>query len=85
MEILIILTVGTLCIVCFLIGVYVGEKVVKGESVEYSSLNPVRSIKESQEKKQAVKEAKEEAEKQAILMHNIEIYDGTSIGQKDVN
>ncbi|MBR2388186.1 MAG: hypothetical protein IKB02_05400 [Clostridia bacterium] len=80
MEILIILTVGTLNIACFFIGAKVGQTVAKGEKIEAPSLNPMKAVKEHQAKKQA------EAEQERIdtIMRNIESYDGTSRGQEDV-
>lgn len=84
MELLIILAllavVSTLNIVCFFIGAKVGQKVVKGESVEIPTINSMQMYRERQERKEA--EAKQsEIEK---LMHNIEVYDGTGNGQQDV-
>lgn len=81
MEILLILTVGTLNVVCFLIGVKVGQKVVKGEEVELPYLNPMKAYREAQDRKQAEKEA----DRLDTILHNIEAYDGTSVGQKDVS
>ena len=80
MELLTILAVGTLCIVCFLIGANVGQKVAKGENIELPTLNPMKAIREHQDRK----EAEREADKFNTLMHNIDSYDGTSNGQKDV-
>lgn len=80
MELLTILAVGTLCIVCFLIGANVGQKVAKGEQIELPTLNPMKVIREHQDRK----EAEREADKFNTLMHNIDAYDGTSNGQKDV-
>lgn len=83
MEFLIILTimtVGILNVGCFLIGVKVGQKVVKGEEIELPSLNPMKAYRETQERRQAEKEA----DKLDTILQNIETYDGTSAGQKDV-
>lgn len=80
MEIVLILTVSILNVGCFLIGVKVGQKVVKGEEVELPSLNLMKAYREAQNRR----EAEREANKQNLIMHNIENYDGTSAGQKDV-
>ena len=80
MEILIILTVGILNIGCFFIGAKVGQKVVKGEPIEIPSLNPMKAYREAQDRKQAEKEA----DRLDTILQNIETYDGTSAGQKDV-
>ena len=79
-TILIILTVGTLNAVCFFIGAKVGQKVVKGETIEIPSLNPMKAYREAQDRKQAEREA----DKIGTILQNIEAYDGTSKGQKDV-
>lgn len=67
-------------IVCFIIGAKVGQKVSKGETIEAPTLNPMKAVRERQDRKQA------EAEQERIdaIMRNIESYDGTSRGQEDV-
>lgn len=80
MTILIILTVGILNIGCFFIGAKVGQKAVKGEPIELPSLNPMKAYRELQDRKQAEREA----DRLDTILQNIETYDGTSAGQKDV-
>ncbi len=80
MEILLILTVGTLNIVCFFIGAKVGQKVAKGEEVKLDIPNPIEAIREHNDKKAAEKSQ----ERFDTIMQNIESYDGTAHGQKDV-
>lgn len=80
MDIILTLVVGTLCIVCFLIGAKVGQQVSRGEKIETPSLNPMKVIKEKQEKKAA----EEEQDKIDTILRNIEKYDGTERGQEDV-
>ena len=77
---LLILATGTLCIVCFFIGAKVGQNVSKGETVELPSVNPLKAIREHQNKKMA----EQEQSKIETIMQNIEKYDGTSRGQEDV-
>lgn len=79
-----ILAVSALNIACFFIGAKVGQRVSKGENIELPSLNPVKAVKEHNEKKQAEKEAEREQERLNTIMENIENYDGTPYGQKDV-
>lgn len=76
----IILAVGALCIGCFVIGAKVGQKVSKGEEIELPSLNPLEAYR----KFEAKREAEKEQDKIDTIMQNIECYDGTSKGQKDV-
>ena len=80
MEILLIAIVSTLNIVCFFVGAKVGQKVVKGETIETPTLNPVKALREREDKKLA------EIEQERIdkIMRNIENYNGTSRGQEDV-
>ena len=80
MEILLVLTVGVMCIGCFVIGAKVGQKVVKGEDIELPNINPVEAWHEHQERK----EAQKEQDRLEVLLQNIENYDGTAIGQKNV-
>lgn len=80
MTALLILITGALNIVCFFIGAKVGQKVSKGENLELPSVNPIERTREKQEKK----EAKKEQERIDTIMQNIEAYNGTSQGQKDV-
>lgn len=80
MEILLVLTVGAMCIGCFVIGAKVGQKVVKGEDIELPNINPVEAWHEHQERK----EAQKEQDRLEVLLQNIENYDGTAIGQKNV-
>lgn len=80
MEILLAITVGTLCIACFFIGARVGQQASKGEPIETPSINPIKAIREHQERKAA----EEEQSKIDTIMRNIEVYDGTAHGQEDV-
>ena len=82
MEILSIAVTGALCIVCFFIGAKVGQAASKGEEIkiELPEVNPMKLYRDHQERKAADREQK----KLDALMHNIEVYDGTSAGQKDI-
>ena len=84
MEIILILAVGALNIACFFIGAKVGQRVTKGENIELPSVNPITAIKEHNDKKRAEKEAEREQERINTILQNIENYDGTPNGQKDV-
>jgi hypothetical protein len=80
MDILTIAVIGTLNIVCFLIGAKVGQKVVKGEEIELPTINPMKIHEERMERH----EAQREKDKVETILRNIERYDGTSVGQEDV-
>lgn len=77
---LLILVTGTLNAVCFYIGAKVGQKVVKGEDINVPTINPMQIIREREDRK----EAEKEQSKIDTILQNIENYNGTSQGQKDV-
>lgn len=79
MEVLLILAIGFVCMACFLMGAKVGQAVAKGEKVELP-INPMLSAKERQTKQ----EAEFEQNRLDTILQNIDRYDGTSAGQKDV-
>lgn len=82
MEVLAILVMGAVNVACFIIGAKVGLAVQKDRSIseEFRIANPIEQHREKQRKR----DAQREQDKMDIIMHNIEAYDGTSIGQRDV-
>lgn len=82
MDILTILAVGVLNIICFYFGSLVGQKAVKGEKIELP--NPIQAIQEIGKKREEDKEAEIERQKLEKILRNIEVYDGTFVGQEDV-
>ena len=80
MEVLALVVFGAVNIFCFVIGAKVGQTVAKGEKVELPNINPMEAIREHQNKR----EAEREQDKIDVIMSNIESYDGTSNGQRDV-
>ena len=79
-TVIIIAAVGALNIACFFVGAKVGQKVSKGEKIELPSANPLKAIREHK----ANKEAEAAQDRKSVIMQNIDIYDGTPNGQKDV-
>ena len=80
-ELIIILAVlGTLNVVCFYFGANVGSTVAKGEKIEVPNINPIAKIREHLDKR----EAQREQDRYETIMQNVENYDGTSNGQRDV-
>ena len=67
------ITTGILCIVSFIIGAYVGQKVVKQEPV--ISLPKIETF-------ESKKEREKELERTRIITENIDSYDGTGFGQQ---
>ena len=81
MEVLIAaMLVSTLNMACFFVGLKTGQKVSKGEEVKVPELNPLKKYLEYKEKQEVEKEHK----KLETILENIERYDGTSSGQKDI-
>ena len=80
MDILTILVVGTLNIVCFFIGAKVGQTVSKGEKIEVPTINPIKAYNEHIDKREHDREQKI----YDALLHNVDNYDGTANGQKDI-
>lgn len=78
--ILLILVVGALNVACFFIGAKVGQMTSKGEDIKVPTIDPMKPIREHQ----ARKEAKREQDRFDTIMENIENYDGTNRGQKEV-
>lgn len=80
MEILLLLVVGALNIACFFIGAKVGQTASKGERIEMPKLDPMKAIREHQDRKQA----QAEQDRYEAILRNVESYDGTDRGQEDV-
>ena len=80
MEVLALVVFAAANIFCFVIGAKVGQAVSKGETVEMPTINPMEVIREHQNKR----EAERAQDKIDVIMSNIESYDGTSNGQRDV-
>ena len=71
---------GLTNIACFVIGAKVGQTVVKGETIETPTVNPVKAYREHQ----AQKEADIERNRYDTILRNIDNYDGTSYGPEEV-
>jgi hypothetical protein len=80
MELLLILGTGLINVLCFFVGAKVGQTVAKGKEVELPTINPMEAYKQHQEKR----EAEKEKQINDIILENIDNYDGTANGQKDV-
>jgi hypothetical protein len=78
-----VLELALLCasnIICVYIGTRLGQKVAKGEEIKLPTVNPLEAFKEHQNKK----EAEMEQNRIDTILQNIESYDGTANGQKEV-
>ena len=75
---------GVFLIVSFVIGARVGQKVAKGEEVKLEMPNPIKAIQEHKEINEEKREAEKELEILDIIADNIDNYDGTGLGQKEI-
>ena len=80
MEVILVLVVGAMCCTCFFLGAKVGKTVTKGDDIKAPAANPLKAYRKNEQ----VKAAKAEQERMDTIMQNIEAYDGTGYGQKDV-
>ena len=80
MEVVKILAMGFVYMACFLLGAMLGKAACKGEKAELPAVNPMKAWENRQEKK----EAQKEQDRMDVILQNIESYDGTGYGQKDV-
>ena len=80
MEVLFVAVIGVMNVLCFVVGAKVGQMVSKGEPVEMPSVDLMKPVREHKARKQA----EFEQDRIDTIMQNIESYDGTSNGQKDV-
>jgi hypothetical protein len=81
MELVLALAVCTAAnVASFIVGAKVGQKVSRGEAIETPTVSPAKLAQERRNRKQA----QEEQDKLDTILRNIEGYDGTGRGQKDV-
>lgn len=81
-TIILVISIGIMNILCFFIGAKVGQKVVKGEDIKLP--NPIKAIEETKDTWEFKKEQEEENERLKIQLENIDNYNGTPLGQKDI-
>ena len=75
--IMLVFMTGSFCVLSFLVGVLssLGRKI---------NLNPIENYKEQKEMKEQIRINDLEQRQVATMMENIDNYDGTSTGQKDI-
>lgn len=80
--ILVILVVCFANILCFYIGARIGQNIIRDEDVTLP--NPVTEVKEQVQEYREKRKAKEDQEQLDVILANIERYDGTGYGQREV-
>lgn len=80
-EAIILCTIfGVFIIVSYSLGLKNGQRLSKNEEVVVPNVNPVKVVTEEIEKH----EEKKKQQAYEIMMSNIDNYDGTGLGQKDI-
>ena len=79
--ILLFVTMAVLNVMCVLVGVRIGQKVERNELIDLPKIpNPVEVVSGIREERIG----RAEREKLEAVMSNIDAYDGTSLGQRDI-
>lgn len=79
-TIILVLLMGAMNLLAFLIGARTAQKADRGEEIKLPSINPMEVYKEHREQS----EANKEQERLNTMLENINNYDGTGLGQKDI-
>lgn len=72
--------VGVFIIVSYSLGLKNGQRLSKNEEVVVPNVNPIKVVTQEIEKH----EERKKQEREEIIDYNIDNYDGTGLGQKDV-
>jgi len=80
-EAIILCTIfGVFIIIAYSLGLKNGQKLSKNEEVVVPNINPIKVIADEKERY----EERKKQEIQEINSYNIDHYDGTGLGQKDI-
>lgn len=80
-NILLVLIVGSMNLLSFYLGIKVNKK---DENKTLSATKIYKKHKEKKEEQKNQEEYKKQQEEINVMLENIEVYDGTSIGQKEL-
>lgn len=75
---------GVFILVSFILGLSFGVKLRNNEKIEMPTINPVKKIKKIVNEHKEEKNSLKEQELFETEMANIDVYDGTGIGQKEL-
>lgn len=70
-----------LCIVSFVIGTMIGQKLQKGKTI---TLNPVKIVKEASQERKEKKQEDLRIRQVNTILNNIDNYDGSGLGQTKI-
>ena len=68
----------------FIIGLYYGSKIKNNEPINKPKINPIKIVKEHVEEIKENEKTKLEQQIEETNLYNIDNYNGTGIGQKDI-
>ncbi len=71
---------GLIIIAAYTLGLRNGQKLIKKEEITVPNINPIKVVEQIKE----TKENKKEQVAYDIMMSNIDNYDGSSLGQRDI-
>lgn len=85
MEIMIISALSIVLIFfAFIVGLHYGSKVKENKTIELPTINPVKIIKNNIKESREIKQKQHEELIEEINLENIDNYNGTGIGQKEI-
>ena len=77
-ELLLVVFICLSNVACLIAGAKIGQKAYRGEEIRLPNpVEKVKSVKDSQE-------YKKEQEALDTMLYNIDVYNGTGLGQKDI-
>lgn len=79
-TVLLVLLMGAMNLLAFIVGARTAQKADRGEEIKLPSINPMEAYREHREQS----EANKEQERLNTMLENINNYDGTGLGQKDI-
>ena len=79
-TIILVLLMGGMNLLAFLIGARTAQKAHKGEEIKLPSINPIDMF-EKHEEQRMIEQAEYERN---LMLENINNYNGTGLGQKDI-
>ena len=75
---------GIFIIVAYTLGLKNGQKLKNNEEIEMSEINPIKIVRNEIESFEQSFEQKKKQDIYDTIMTNIDNYDGTGLGQKDI-
>lgn len=68
--------------ISLVVGAKIGQSAIQGKEIKLP--NPITRVKETIDEFRDEREQEEEQERIKTMLENIDVYDGTGLGQKDI-